>query len=266
MSAYAGVWLNAGAVRDYCGDAGLARALDIAESAGIAGVQVANRTELEAVQETLGVMLLGARKPDELDELDPDVAACGIPELPRLVAQAEALDIDLCLDLDESELKPNVIASASSAFEGVSIIRLPRVDEACLDEIAGREHLEALVPGQEFATGFRFGAALIDGELPLLSPHFAVRAFEACETDVAGALELQRRLERFMETSLRPALRRGGHQTDDLSVALLQIGGWCPPPRPSSIQRRRLSLLEEEAAQDLREDLRSLCPEWEGPG
>ncbi len=176
----------------------------------------------------------------ELHALGPDLI--GLP-----VGSAEPTLLHGCLDLAETEgvelvllvgeLREAPLAGAlarrSDQVVGFSV---SRHDEEVFELLSDRDDLGLLSAAPEFASAFRGGAGGLEGFPASLSPPAAVWLLELCTEDVGAALELERRLLRFLEGRLRPAQRRlearaAGRDQGTAEGALhAAVGGW-PPSR-----------------------------------
>ncbi len=198
--------------------------------------------------------------------LGPDLI--GLP-----VGAAESAELHGCLDLAEAEGIELVLlvgdpreASLACALAGRSDqvvgFSLSRHDEDALELLSNRDDLGLLSAAPEFASAFRRGAGGLEGFPASMSPPAAVWLLELCVEDVGAALGLERRLLRFLEGQLRPALRRleaqaAGHDQGAAERALhAAVGGW-PPSRAHG----DLSLGKGVDPLDLRRSLLEEVPE-----
>lgn len=115
------------------------------------------------------------------------------------------------------------------------------------------------VPGHHLATGMRHGAAAgAFSNVACLSPSGAQRWTEMMLTDIEGALDIERRLCRFMDEHIVPFRRDHGYSNAALDKLLAAIGNWAPV---GTRLRRPYRWIEEDAALSLREMARSMVPE-----
>jgi dihydrodipicolinate synthase/N-acetylneuraminate lyase len=115
------------------------------------------------------------------------------------------------------------------------------------------------VPGHHLATGVRHGvAAGAFSNVACLSPSGAQRWTEMMLTDIEGALDIERRLCRFMDEHIVPFRRDYGYSNAALDKLLAAIGNWAPV---GTRLRRPYRWIEEGAALPLRKLARSMVPE-----
>ena len=115
------------------------------------------------------------------------------------------------------------------------------------------------VPGHHLATGVRHGvAAGAFSNVACLSPSGAQRWTEMMLTDIEAALDIERRICRFMDEHIVPFRRDHGYSNAALDKLLAAIGNWAPV---GTRLRRPYRWIEQEAALPLRELARSIVPE-----
>jgi len=93
-----------------------------------------------------------------------------------------------------------------------------------------RAHCAALsifVPGHHLATGLLHGAHGSYSNVACLNPVAARQWWRQMHDDPEGALELQSRIEGFLERHILPFAARG-YSNMALDKMLAAIGGWCP--------------------------------------
>ncbi len=87
------------------------------------------------------------------------------------------------------------------------------------------EKLSVFVPGHHLATGFKHSVGTgAYSNVACLSPKGAQRWWAQMRTDLAGALELESRIRRFMDAHILPFKPR--HQNVALDKLLATVGGW----------------------------------------
>lgn len=127
-------------------------------------------------------------------------------------------------------LSPAQIDAVTAPVPSVTGVKLADGDAAWYAE--ARRHIARLsvfVPGHHLATGVKEGvAAGAFSNVACLSPAGAQRWTKQMQTDLGGALELEARLQSFMDTWIVPFRRDHGFSNPALDKLLAAIGGWGP--------------------------------------
>lgn len=118
--------------------------------------------------------------------------------------------------------------------------------------------LSVFVPGHELASGYARGAAGSYSNVACLDPAGAKRWNRQMETDLAGALELERRIRSFLERYVRPFRTQGGVSNQALDKLLAWIGNWADI---GLRLRWPYRWIEETSVRGLREKAREEIPE-----
>jgi dihydrodipicolinate synthase/N-acetylneuraminate lyase len=87
--------------------------------------------------------------------------------------------------------------------------------------------LSVFVPGHQLATGFARGAAGAYSNVACLNPAGAKRWNEQMKTDLTEALQLEKRIQTFMDDCVMPFRRKLGVSNAALDKLLAFIGGWA---------------------------------------
>ncbi|MEM9801880.1 MAG: hypothetical protein AAGA20_16255 [Planctomycetota bacterium] len=174
----------------------------------------------------------------------------------ELVRLAAARDAECVLTVQWAD-GPLAGAARALALESESVVAvsLDRADEEALDALRADESLGAFVPGLQVASGYRRGAGAVDRDLGLLAPGGAARLLALCDSDVAAALEVERRLQRFAETRLAPAARRAEAAGVGRASLLAAVGDWCPGLAVPGLDDAGID------PDELRAELAEACPE-----
>lgn len=241
---------------------GLERAMDWGLT-GLMGSPSALQRVPREVSDAAGIMVLpgpgtGADTLEVEVPCDPDLVAWP-PDHPGALDPCGEAGVVL-------DLRPVPAGSATGYFQRtlrasppeLTAVILGEVDEECLDALCRFEDLAAFVPGEGFASGFRLGAGSHFGSLTALHPWAATRASEIARGDVAAAIALERRLQRFLEAEIAPGMRRLRLAATDRDALLLEIFAWLPVARPE---------MRAGDAQELAQRLRDGLPElfWDAP-
>ncbi|MBS7702902.1 dihydrodipicolinate synthase family protein [Chelatococcus asaccharovorans] len=128
---------------------------------------------------------------------------------------------------------------------------------------AARAHLAGIslfVPGHHLATGMREGvAAGAFSNVACLNPRGAQRWTDLMATDIAACLDVEARLQAFIDTHIWPFRRDHGYSNAALDKLLAAIGDWAPVGtrlrRPYRFidagEARRLGPIAREAVPEL---------------
>lgn len=91
--------------------------------------------------------------------------------------------------------------------QSVTALRMAAFDEDLAEGLGRLEGAGLFSPGFEFASAFRHGAGAFDGLFGLLGPAAAVEALQMLQEDLPGALQLERKLQRFTEGAFERTTR-----------------------------------------------------------
>lgn len=157
-------------------------------------------------------------------------------------------------------LAPAELGRLVRAVPAVAGIKLADGDDAWY--AAAREHLSGtalFVPGHHLATGMRHGvAAGAFSNVACLSPAGAQAWTDRMAADIEGALDLERRICRFMDQHVVPFRAQHGYSNAALDKLLAAVGGWGPV---GTRLRRPYRWIDEAEAERLRPVARSMMPE-----
>lgn len=157
-------------------------------------------------------------------------------------------------------LAPDELGRLVRAVPAVAGIKLADGDDSWY--AAAKQHLSGtalFVPGHHLATGMRHGvAAGAFSNVACLSPAGAQAWTDRMATDIEGALELERRICRFMDEHIVPFRSLHGYSNAALDKLLAAIGGWGPV---GTRLRRPYRWIDEAEALRLRPLARSMMPE-----
>lgn len=87
--------------------------------------------------------------------------------------------------------------------------------------------LAVFVPGHHLATGIAHGAAGAYSNVACLNPFAAQRWYELMLADMAAALELESRIQRFMEQCITPFITRMHYPNHACDRFMALVGGWA---------------------------------------
>jgi dihydrodipicolinate synthase/N-acetylneuraminate lyase len=157
-------------------------------------------------------------------------------------------------------LAPDELGRLVRAVPAVAGIKLADGDAAWY--AAARRHLSGtalFVPGHHLATGMRHGvAAGAFSNVACLSPAGAQAWTDRMASDLDAALDLERRICRFMDEHIVPFRALHGYSNAALDKLLAATGGWGPV---GTRLRRPYRWIDEAEALRLRPVARSMMPE-----
>ncbi|MGO1074128.1 dihydrodipicolinate synthase family protein [Inquilinus sp. CA228] len=157
-------------------------------------------------------------------------------------------------------LAPDELGRLVRAVPAVTGIKLADGDDAWY--AAAKQHLSGtalFVPGHHLATGIRHGvAAGAFSNVACLSPAGAQAWTDRMASDLDAALDLERRICRFMDQRIVPFRAVHGYSNAALDKLLAAIGGWGPV---GTRLRRPYRWIDEAEAERLRPVARSMMPE-----
>ena len=87
-------------------------------------------------------------------------------------------------------------------------------------------HLSLFIPGHHLATGISMGAHGAYSNVACLHPLAAQRWYEMIKADMKSALELQSRIQLFMETCIVPFITARGYSNQAVDKFMAVVGGW----------------------------------------
>lgn len=158
-------------------------------------------------------------------------------------------------------LSPADIGGVTAPVSAVTAVKLADGDAAWYAE--ARRHLVRLsvfVPGHHLATGTREGvAAGAFSNVACLSPAGAQRWTDGMTGDLSNALEVEARLQSFMDEWIVPFRRDHGYSNPALDKLLAAIGGWGPV---GTRLRRPYRWIPADQVQRLRAVARDMLPEF----
>lgn len=157
-------------------------------------------------------------------------------------------------------LDPVMFGRLADSVPSLVATKLVDGDEAWYAQMkahAGR--LALFVPGHQLATGFSRGAAGSFSNVACLSPAGARKWYDQMQTDLPGALELEKRIRAFLGAHVAPRLGGPTGLSNQAADKLLAtIGGWAEiTPRV----RWPYHSFELSYAEQLRPIAREMMPE-----
>jgi dihydrodipicolinate synthase/N-acetylneuraminate lyase len=157
-------------------------------------------------------------------------------------------------------LQPSELAAILSGFTSVVGIKLADGDDGWYAQARTHlSHLQLFVPGHHLATGTKHGvAAGAFSNVACLSPGGAQRWTDMMATDLEGALDIERRLQGFINTHVLPFAREQGFSNAALDKLMAAIGNWAPV---GTRLRRPYRFIDPSEAERLRPIAEAAIPE-----
>lgn len=119
--------------------------------------------------------------------------------------------------------------------------------------------LSVFVPGHTLASGMQRGAHGAYSNVACLHPRAAQRWTDQMRTDLAGALELERRIQRFLGGYIQPFITEHGYCNAACDRFLTRLGGWADVGERMRWPYRAIPRAEAER---IRPVARDLIPEF----
>ncbi|MFT3824188.1 MAG: dihydrodipicolinate synthase family protein [Chitinophagaceae bacterium] len=87
--------------------------------------------------------------------------------------------------------------------------------------------MSVFIPGHHLATGVLYGAHGAYSNVACIHPLAAQRWYNMMGTDMEQALELQRRIQQFMNTCIVPYITQQGYANQAVDKLMAAVGGWA---------------------------------------
>ncbi len=121
--------------------------------------------------------------------------------------------------------------------------------------------LSIFIPGHHLATGIRHGAHGAYSNVACLHPRVAQQWYETILTDMEKALELEKRIQIFMESFIMPYIQQG-YSNQAADKLLAAVGGWAPIG--TRLRWPYLGIRQEEA-EIIKQNSGKILPEFFDP-
>ena len=118
-------------------------------------------------------------------------------------------------------------------------------------------NLSVFVPGHHLATGLSKGACGAYSNVACLNPAAAQKWYDLMQTNMEAALELESRIQRFMEIHIVPLKQTISNPAIDKFMAA--VGGWGPV---GTRMRWPYRSADPSLANEIREDVWKILPEF----
>jgi dihydrodipicolinate synthase/N-acetylneuraminate lyase len=128
----------------------------------------------------------------------------------------------------KTQLTPALFGRLASAFPQLIGIKVAGGDADWFAEMrAAAGNLAIFAAGHRLASCMRQGAAGSYSNVACMTPRGAVSWYQMMLTDQVRALQIETRLNAFLDRHIAP-LQRGGYSNAALDKTLAAIGGWAP--------------------------------------
>lgn len=183
---------------------------------------------MERIIRTVGL------KPSAFQVILPDWVVASSSEqddfLDRLAAVAEGIPLVLYNPPHaKTVLSPDELSALADRHPALIGLKTAGGDASWYRSMEwSRDRFSVFVPGHLLASGYVTGVA--DGaysSVACLSPLGAQRWWDQMQSDPAGALDIERRINAFFEESIIP-FKQAGYSNPALDKLLAAAGGWSP--------------------------------------
>lgn len=122
-----------------------------------------------------------------------------------------------------------------------------------------KEGLSIFIPGHRLATGIQSGAHGAYSNMACLNPHAAQNWFEMIRTDLQAALEMEVRINKFMNELIVPFITEMGYPNHACDRFMALLGGWADV---GSRLRWPYRSIPQELADGVRKKAGQIIPEF----
>ncbi|MGN6510118.1 MAG: dihydrodipicolinate synthase family protein [Chitinophaga sp.] len=174
-----------------------------------------------------------ALKPSAIQVILPDWFP---PKMPEIVAflrrmQEAAGDTGLVLyNPPHSKVKLSPADFKTIREAGISLVgcKMPGGDANWYADMRSlNPDLSVFIPGHHLATGVKQGAHGAYSNVACLHPLTAQKWYDGMQTDMTSALELEARIQRFMNEQIVPYITQKGYSNQAVDKFLAAVGGWA---------------------------------------
>lgn len=160
----------------------------------------------------------------------------------------------------KKRLSPADFKSIREAGIELAGCKLPGGDAAWYKEMLGlNPELSVFIPGHHLATGVRAGAHGAYSNVACLHPKVAQQWYDSMQTDMEAALELEARIQRFMNEQIVPYITQQGYSNQAVDKFLAAVGGWADV---GTRLRWPYRWIPEDAVDGARKVCRNILPEF----
>lgn len=211
---------------DHVNDVVIARTRDVGLPVQLGAGHMSFRTCIRRIA------LAARHRPDAIQVILPDwlpvTTADAIVAVERMARTADGIPLVLYNPPHaKTVLRPPAWAELSAAVPSLVAIKVGSGGPEWYAEMApAMERLAVFVPGHMFATGRALGAAGSFSNVACLSPRGAVAWDEMMRSDPPRAIDVERRIQQFLDAHVMPWMR-DGYPNPALDKALAHIGGWA---------------------------------------
>lgn len=160
-------------------------------------------------------------------------------------------------------LTPAQLLEVVNAIPNLCGIKVPGGDEEWYAQMQPvLERISVFIPGHHVATGISRGALGSYSNVACLSPAGAQAWYHETQTDLASAIQREKRVRAFMDEVIVPYIVRDGYSNQSVDKLMAAAGGWCPI---SSRLRWPYRWLGPEVVRTVRSEANSRLPEFMQP-
>ncbi|WP_372935554.1 dihydrodipicolinate synthase family protein [Mariniphaga sediminis] len=122
-----------------------------------------------------------------------------------------------------------------------------------------RKGLSVFIPGHHLATGIKAGAHGAYSNMACLNPFAAQRWYNQIKNDMESALELEKRIGKFMQTCILPLITEHHYSNQACDRFMALVGGWADT---GATLRWPYRSIPEEMAETVRKEAQHIIPEF----
>lgn len=158
------------------------------------------------------------------------------------------------------KLQPSHFAQLRDAGVQLAGCKLPGGDENWYRDMKKyAPELSLFIPGHHLATGISLGAHGAYSNVACLQPLAAQQWYDGMKDNMDATLELQARIQLFMNECIVPFIRDKGYSNQSVDKLMAAVGGWTDiTPR----LRRPYRWIQQEEVKSIRQMAEKILPEF----
>ena len=158
------------------------------------------------------------------------------------------------------KLEPKEFGMLSEKLPNLVGIKVPWATEKQFKEMNKYcSKLSVFIPGHFLATGYSNGAAGAYSNVACLNPKAAQKWYNTMTHDINNALELEKRIQKFMSTYIAPYILEKKYSNQAVDKFIAAVGGWSDI---SPKLRWPYKWIEKSEVSNIRKQAKKLLPEF----
>lgn len=204
-------------------------------------------------------------QPSAIQVILPDWFPPGMEEIIAFLRKMQDAAGDIGLILynpphSKKRLSPADFKTIRDAGITLAGCKLPGGDAEWYREMPGlNPELSVFIPGHHLATGVRAGAHGAYSNVACLHPQVAQQWYNSMQNDMEAALELETRIQRFMNEQIVPYITQRGYSNQAVDKFLAAIGGWADV---GTRLRWPYKWIQEDEVSGVRKVCKDMLPEF----